>query len=403
MTMADRMSLDKEVLRRVLHSMLRSLVWNKNDWAAGNRLVEDAMAPVAQILQTATPSELGEVAGRFAGMFGCGSLADRLTPQMSCEEWLECLVDGGALEASHVTFHSSGSTGEPTACPQPLSVLWQEVGELGRLTGDRRRLVSVVPQHHIYGFLFSVLLPCQLGVSTELLPPFPGAGLSALLREGDLLIAFPAFWKSLTLLGLRFPAGVRGVTSTGPCPPQIIEQLRQQGLEAMLEVYGSSETSGVGYRWEPTAPYSLFRYWQPVALQQPSPDALIRHQFDGLLAEPVMLPDEVQWVDERTFRPVRRRDQAVQVAGINVYPQYVASCLKQHPAVDDCVVRLMRPEEGERLKAFVVPVDPDQCTATLRSALIEWCKQRLKSVEQPRSFTFGAQCPTQGMGKLADW
>ncbi|ABA89884.1 acyl-CoA synthetase, AMP-forming [Syntrophotalea carbinolica DSM 2380] len=403
MMAAHDMNLDKLVLRRVLHSILRSLVWNKNDWAAEKRLAEDTRAPLAQILPAGTDQELVEIAVRFAGMFGCAGLAGALTPQMSCEEWLECLVAGGALGVADVTFHSSGSTGEPTACPQPLSVLWQEVGELGRLTQDRRRLVSVVPQHHIYGFLFSVLLPAQLGVPTELLPPFPGAGLSEFLREGDLLIAFPAFWKGLASLGLRFPTGVRGVTSTGPCPPQIIEQLRQQGLDAMMEVYGSSETSGVGYRWDQSDAYSLFRFWQPVALQQTSPDALIRHQLNGLMAEPVMLPDEVQWLDERTFRPLRRRDQAVQVAGINVYPQYVVSCLKQHPAVEDCVVRLMRPEEGDRLKAFVVPVDPRQADATLRSALIDWCRQRLKSVEQPRSFTFGTQLPTQGMGKLADW
>jgi acyl-coenzyme A synthetase/AMP-(fatty) acid ligase len=116
-----------------------------------------------------------------------------------------------------------------------------------------------------------------------------------------------------------------------------------------------------------------------------------------------MLPDEVEWCDSRSFRPLRRRDQAVQVAGINVYPQYVASRLKEHPGVADCSVRLMRPEEGVRLKAFVVPADMCLSTAALRTELSNWCRQHLKNVEQPRTFTFGERLPTQGMGKLADW
>lgn len=401
--MSGGMKLDRAMVRQVLHSMLRALMWNKNDWAAARGLPDDPAVPVGRLVQAAGEAELAEVAARFARMFGCDGAEDRLRPQESCEAWLDRLEAGGALAVEHVTFLSSGSTGEPTACPQPLAVLWQEVGELARLAADRRRVVSVVPQHHIYGFLFSVLLPRALGVPTQVLPPLPGAGLYGSLEAGDLLIAFPTFWKGLSQLGHRFPAGVRGVTSTGPCPAPLIEQLRYQGLEAMLEVYGSSETSGVGYRWEPQAPYTLFRFWEPVALEQTTPNALVRHGADGRICRPVMLPDEVEWVDDRTFRPLRRRDQAVQVAGINVHPGYVASRIKEHPAVADCAVRLMRPEEGARLKAFVVPADSRRSAAELRSALQQWCRQRLKTVEQPRSFTFGARLPTQGMGKLADW
>ena len=75
--------------------------------------------------------------------------------------------------------------------------------------------------------------------------------------------------------------------------------------------------------------------------------------------------------------------------------------LKTHPAVDACRVRLMRPEEGKRLKAFVVlkaghGVD---CAAQLRAFLAE----RLSSHEMPRAFAFGAQLPVNAMGKDSDW
>lgn len=402
---APERTLDREVLRRVLHSLLRSALWSRNDWCGVQQLLDDAALPIDRIWPAATDAELAALAGRFAAMFGCQKLAGALQPPMTCDAWLDCLEAGGALQASRVTFHSSGSTGEPTACHQALAVLWQEVGELARLTADRRRVVSVVPQHHIYGFLFSLLLPRRLRVATCMLPPLPTAGLCRELRDGDLLIAFPTFWKGLAALGLKLPAGVQGVTSAGPCPPGIIRQLRGLGLESMLEVYGSSETSGVGYRRDPDAPYSLFRFWEPVCLTGPQADALVRHgdEEGGAMCAPVPLPDEVAWCDARTFRPLRRRDLAVQVAGINVYPRYIASRLREHPAVADCRVRLMRPDEGARLKVFVVPVDESLPAAALRAELARWCRKHLKSVEQPRSFTFGSHLPTQSMGKPADW
>ena len=39
--------------------------------------------------------------------------------------------------------------------------------ELARLVPGRRRILSAVPAHHIYGFLFSVLLPQDLGLSAD--------------------------------------------------------------------------------------------------------------------------------------------------------------------------------------------------------------------------------------------
>jgi 4-coumarate--CoA ligase (photoactive yellow protein activation family) len=401
--MAGKRLLDREILRRVLHSLLRSVLWNRHDWRGAERLGEDAALPVGRIWPDATASEWADLAARFAAMFGCQGLADELRPHMTCDAWLDCLAAGGAPQASCVTFHSSGSTGAPAACQQALAVLGQEVGELARIAADRKRVVSVVPQHHIYGFLFSLLLPRWLAVPTRMPPPLPTSGLGGDLRAGDLLIAFPAFWKGLAALGMTFPEGVQGVTSTGPCPPEALRQLRRQGLETMLEVYGSSETSGVGYRRDPDAPYRLFRFWEPVCLQGSHPDALVRHGDDGRLSEPIPLPDEVTWCDARTFRPLRRRDRAVQVAGVNVYPQYVASRIREHPAVADCNVRLMRSDQGARLKAFVVPADPDRSAAALRRELAGWCRRHLKNVEQPRTFTFGARLPTQGMGKSADW
>lgn len=97
-----------------------------------------------------------------------------------------------------------------------------------------------------------------------------------------------------------------------------------------------------------------------------------------------------------------RLDEAVQVGGTNVFPARMRQVLLDHPEVADAQVRLMRPEEGSRLKAFVVPstgADLD----VLRSELWRWTESRLTAPERPKAFTLGHQLPRSAMGKLSDW
>jgi acyl-coenzyme A synthetase/AMP-(fatty) acid ligase len=71
--------------------------------------------------------------------------------------------------------------------------------------------------------------------------------------------------------------------------------------------------------------------------------------------------------------------------------------------VADCAVRLMRPEEGSRLKAFVVPRQ-DLVTATrLLRDLRRLTADRLEPAARPKSIRFGKRLPRTAAGKAADW
>ena len=90
------------------------------------------------------------------------------------------------------------------------------------------------------------------------------------------------------------------------------------------------------------------------------------------------------------------------MGGINVFPARVRQVLLDHPQVTDAQVRLMTPDEGSRLKAFVVPsagVDP----VTLQADLWRWTESRLTAPERPKAFTLGEQLPRNAIGKLSDW
>lgn len=323
-------------------------------------------------------------------------------PLLQCatlEQWCVCVSAGLDRYSAEISFNTSGSSGVPKSCTHRLDMLWEEACFFAAQLPQARRIVSAVPAHHIYGFLFGVLLPlaCAPGPATvadgRSLLPMELIGGS---RSGDVLIGYPELWAALARQGADWPRGVTGVTSTAPCPHEVALQLPASGVP-LFEVYGSSESAGVGWRTDARRPYDLLPHWQRAG----SGDTLVRPAPDGR-EHRCQCPDRMEWQSERTFVPVGRRDDAVQVGGVNVYPAQVAALLKRHPGVSDACVRLMRADEGQRLKAFVVAVEPD-AAASLPDQLASWVSQRLPPAARPVSFMVGAALPLSRQGKLTDW
>lgn len=338
-------------------------------------------------------------------------LEDLLLVHRHLGGWIEVATDALAEVHERISFHSSGSTGEPTACQHRLATLWQEVEAIAPLVPGTRRVLAAVPAHHIYGFLFTVLLPHRLGgVPVIDIRRHTPQGLAALLQPGDLVISQPAHWALLARHLPRWPAGVRGVSSTAPCPDALAAQLQAAGLGELLQIYGSSQTAGIGWRRAAEAPFTLWPFWSAdgagaanAAEEADEADAtrLWRADPQGR-REAHALQDHLTWAGPRQFRVAGRRDAAVQVAGTNVYPARVRELLCQHPDVADAVVRRMAAHEGDRLKAFIVP-RPGADWPTLHAALWGWTAARLSAPETPKAFTLGAQLPVNAMGKPADW
>lgn len=98
-----------------------------------------------------------------------------------------------------------------------------------------------------------------------------------------------------------------------------------------------------------------------------------------------------------------RRDEAVQVGGVNVYPERVAETIRSHPEVADCAVRPMRPGEGRRMKALIVLEEAARDQPDSRRRLEYWLRQTFSAPERPSSLTFGEAVPRNGQGKTTDW
>jgi 4-coumarate--CoA ligase (photoactive yellow protein activation family) len=306
-------------------------------------------------------------------------------------DWCDLVARSLAAGGTHLTFRTSGSTGVPKRCTHAVGDLAAEVADWARMLGTVERIVSLVPSHHIFGTLFTAMLPDRLSV------PVVSAriGGAALRRSppGTLVVATPALWAHVVRACPALPAGLTGVTSTAPMPPALADQLAGLGLGRLIEIYGSSETGGVGYRDRPDAPYTLLDRWRHLG-----DGAIVGSGVGGPMHHRLM--DHSSWCGDRHFRLTGRRDGAVQVGGTNVFPDRVRDVLLTHADVVDAAVRF--DVATGRLKAFIVPrhAVPD---AVLVETVDRWCGKQLSDVERPRRFTPGGALPRDALGKLADW
>ncbi len=324
---------------------------------------------------------------------------DLLLARRTFGEWVDVASRGLAHFDSQLSFRTSGSSGEPKCCGHPLADLAQEVDHLVNLFRGAKRIISAVPAHHIYGFLFTVMLPEKLGglevIDVRLLTP---RALTRQLQAGDLVVSHPTHWSLVASHGGPLPCGVTGVSSTAPCPEELAAELRRSegGLERLVQVYGSSETAGVGWRESPNAPFQLMPHWSRAAAGQ-----LQRRSDNGAMCT-ARTQDIIEWLDDRHFHVGGRLDAAVQVGGVNVFPKRISTMLATHPQVREAAVRLMTAAEGYRLKAFVVP-EAGADTEALRAELDQWANQHLSAPERPKSYKFGSQLPVNENGKYRDW
>lgn len=323
---------------------------------------------------------------------------DRLQEASTFADWVEearRVLDAMPGPAA-LAFRTSGSTGEARVVIHGLTVLQEEISTLASIFANRRRIVAMVPSHHLYGFLFTILLPARLAIPVEDARSCTPAALASITAPGDLVVAFPTVLAAAAGAGVTWPGGVQAVSSGAPCPAATIDALRAQGLLDCVDVYGATETAGIGWRTDPRQPFRLMPH-----LQRSGPDHIARRTANEIV--PFELPDHVEWHGGDHLSIVSRRDRAVQVAGVNVFPDRVRDVLLSHPHVAAAAVRLMRPSEGEDLKAFVVPTSGAASAADLRRELASFLSARLTAPERPRAIDFGDTLPQNANGKPADW
>ncbi len=345
--------------------------------------------------------EFVALATAIAGQFNLyeAAIEDNLLRYREVRQWIDLLAEPPVRAIDAISFSTSGTTGVSKRVRHPNAWLRQEAHAWAAQLGSRRRIVVLCPAHHIFGFIWGVLLADVLALPTlDAAVEDINAGL---LQSGDLVVTVPAVWNFFAGSGFRFAKDVIGVSSTARLEDDIADALARNGLQQLMQIYGSSETAGLAWRAESGAPYRLLRHWsrQDFPGESDAPEMLVRACPDGEMRL-IAAPDVLRWHDSQQFSVVRRHDHSVQIGGHNVSPDWLREQLCEQPNVADAAVRTFETRGETRLKAFIVLRED---TESARHEIAFWTTQALPAHARPRALAFGASLPTNSMGKLADW
>lgn len=351
-----------------------------HDWPEAMRIGEEGLG-------LDSLEQLGAL-GALAEVFGLDDAVLGQAPPQTVESWIDWIMHRHASGDGRIMVRTSGSTGSPVTCAHVWAHLIEEAQALAQWVPGRRRVVALVPAHHLYGIIWTALLPAVLDIPVVI----RAIGTSLDLAAGDLVVAVPDQWQAILSLSRGIPPDIVGVSSAGPLQEALATNLLASGLTRLLDIYGSSETGGIAIRELPARTYELLPRWHLVPQDddwQLGDDAGACYSF----------PDHIERSSDRSIRPVGRRDGAVQVGGHNVWPAHVARVLRQIDGVAEVAVRL---HGNGRLKAFIVP-DAHAAADELVVAIERVAANRLSVPERPRSLRFGSALPRNMMGKLEDW
>ena len=352
--------------------------WDSARWGPSTSVGADDLA-----LDSLELAAASDVVSRFFRLHETGD-ENRLLGEGTLGGWARIVAEALVQEADGFTFATSGTTGLPKLCRQPMDALWGEALFWSQRFAGCQRVVQTVAAHHIYGFLFAVLLPDITGwpvIDARMM--LPGA-LRDALRPDDLLVGFPTGLAAMLRTVTDLPAGLRVVSATSGLPAATHRALLSHGAGEVIDIYGSSETAGIAARRDPDRPFELLPRWQIGSVAGTVTEIASGAAFT--------LPDRVEWQGERFLRPAERVDGAVQVAGVNVFPEQVAERLRRHPMVAECMVSLDTTLPEPRLRAFVVPAAGHEPEAVM-AACEHWARRNFTAPERPVSFEASPSLP----------
>ncbi len=293
---------------------------------------------------------------------------------------------------------TSGSTGQPTPHPKSWGALAKSgLADLDRLGVSAYRNMSVlgtVPQQHMYGLEFTVLMVMQGGLAMHAGRPFfPSdicAELQALPRPRG-LVTTPVHLRVLLAEASELPGVDFLLCATAPLSPQLAAEAEARFSAPLYEIYGCTEAGQVASR-RPAQTHE----WRPlpgVAFFQNEKGTWVK---GGHVENEVLLADVIELRNRNAFLLHGRTADLVNIAGKRTSLAHLNFQLNSIEGVRDGAFVMPEEDDGTvtRLTAFVVA--PGLASETIMAAL----RQRIDAAFLPRPLCFVESLPRNGTGKL---
>ena len=308
-----------------------------------------------------------------------------------------------APQGELLRIFTGGSTGAPKLWSKTGENLFGEGLSLARhfAVTENDCIVATVPPFHIYGLLFSVILPLVSGASVVMATPsFPGEIADVIDKENaTLLAAIPPHYRALR--GKKVAgANLRlAFSSAGMLDAEDNEAFTRLNEVDIVEVYGSTETGGIATRNRHRGETS-FTAFPAVAWKIKDDRLCVRSPFlspelpvtgDGYFTT----GDRVEPGGENRFVLKGRVDGVTKVGGKRVDLEEVRAIIKKVPGVGDCVI-LALPDPGGREHRIAALV---QGTAVDMALLRQTLADSLEFYALPRVLKTIDRIPLQDNGK----
>ncbi|WP_223669729.1 AMP-binding protein [Kangiella shandongensis] len=305
-----------------------------------------------------------------------------------------------------IQFYTSGSSSKPKAITKTAQQLFIEVDTLESLFQTKLgscQFLASVSHHHIYGLIFRLLWPLlyrRAFYTDIILYPEQLIELSR-QRPDSCLISSPAFLsrqdQELPSLSLR-----QCFSSGSLLSKSAADGAKRQLGRYPIEVFGSTETGGIGYRTQESnnASWTLF------------PGASLRFDQEQRaifnsphLVEPQPLDDKVQLVSQREFKLQGRIDRVVKIEEKRVSLDAIEAALNDSDWVDQAKVVVLQQQRvclgaviqlSTKGQGYLQANSRLQLNQQLKALL----RQKFEAVAIPRKWRYPEQLPYNSQGKL---
>lgn len=306
-------------------------------------------------------------------------------------------------EAELLRLYTGGSTGTPQLWPKTGINIFAEAlflaGHFGVSPQDR--IVATISPAHIYGLLYSVALPLVSGAAVvAATPSFPEEIIRTVAdREATLLISVPAHYRALRGRRSLGPSLRLAFSSAGMLDRDDNAEFCRHNKTGIVEVYGSTETGGIGLRnrhrgEEGFTPYPTIA-WKIIDQRLHIRSPYLSPPLPRDAADFFVTGDRVEAWGATGFQLRGRVDSITKVAGKRVDLEEIRELIKAQPEVSDCLV-LALAESGSREHRIVALVegagaDPE----AIRKAL----SARFEPYALPRAIKTIDRLPLKANGK----
>ncbi len=316
--------------------------------------------------------------------------------------------------AVEICFFTSGSSGQPKAIDKQLSQLLKEAEQLQQLwpIAPGTQYIATVSHQHIYGLLFRLLWPLMYkGVCQSQLVEYPETLLTELRANKPCrLISSPAFLQRLEQQDFAAieDTGVEidAIFSSGGPLATVTASAVHQGLSVLpLEILGSTETGGIGYRQQHTDACA----WQAIPCVNIGLGTDQRLQIRSpYLAEPELwhlCDDRIELITETTFRLLGRADRVVKIEEKRVSLDEMEQLLSSSHLVSTGKMVVL-PAKRSIIAAAVELSGAGKKLLNahgkraVNAALRELLAQRFDAVTLPRKWRYPEALPYNAQGKL---